>query len=358
MIAIEEIYAAAFDRERLPQLVRLLADAFGAQAGFIGWSDPARDSGFHAEYGNDPAWLAQYVQTYREHDILLPLLQALPEGGVDTVWSHLQRPEVRDSVFYREYLAPQQIVDNLAVVLFKREAMFASLALLRRGADAVPFTDADREAIGRLVPHLRRAVLVQSQLVRAADHLAGIRALEGSGDGALLLVDANRVVTDADPVLSAALALRTGETIGDRALDAALAAAIATREPVAIELAKQGDGDPLRLLIEARAVAANRFGELAGGASPSHAVHFTFLDQPRTVAFDAIGALYRLTPTELRVLRDAIEHGDLMGIGSRLGMARATARTHLHRIYDKTSTGNFARLSNLAHRFGRIARQP
>jgi DNA-binding CsgD family transcriptional regulator len=55
------------------------------------------------------------------------------------------------------------------------------------------------------------------------------------------------------------------------------------------------------------------------------------------------------------VLRDAIEHGDLAGIGDRLGMARATARTHLHRIYDKTQTRSFAGLSNLAHRFGRLA---
>jgi DNA-binding CsgD family transcriptional regulator len=65
--------------------------------------------------------------------------------------------------------------------------------------------------------------------------------------------------------------------------------------------------------------------------------------------------LYRLTQTELRVLRDAIENSDLAGIGQRLGMASATTRTHLHRIYDKTDTRSFAGLSNLAHRFGRLS---
>lgn len=34
-------------------------------------------------------------------------------------------------------------------------------------------------------------------------------------------------------------------------------------------------------------------------------------------------------PMEARVLRDAIVHGDLAGIGERLGMARATARAWL-----------------------------
>jgi len=64
--------------------------------------------------------------------------------------------------------------------------------------------------------------------------------------------------------------------------------------------------------------------------------------------------LERLTPTELRVLRDALEQGDLAGIGRRLGMAAPTARTHLHRIYEKTATRSFAGLSNLAYRFGQI----
>jgi DNA-binding CsgD family transcriptional regulator len=83
-------------------------------------------------------------------------------------------------------------------------------------------------------------------------------------------------------------------------------------------------------------------------------VHVTLLNLPRAIAFDAMAAMFRLTPTELKVLRDAIEHGDLVGIGDRLGMAQATARTHLHRIYDKTQTRSFAGLSNLAHRFGRL----
>src|SRR5690606_22026640 len=35
MLAIEEIYDAAFDRERFPRLIELLGQAFGAQSGFI-----------------------------------------------------------------------------------------------------------------------------------------------------------------------------------------------------------------------------------------------------------------------------------------------------------------------------------
>lgn len=355
MIAIEEIYDAAFDRARFPALVERLVHAFGAQAGFIGWADTVREAGFQAEYGNDPAWLARYVETYREHDILMPMLQAVPEGQCDTVWRYLQQPEIRASRFYREYLAPQEIVDNLALVLIRRDGMIANLALLRRGPDVAAFSPAECDAMLALAPHLRRAAFVQSQLVHAVDHLAGVRALDGIGASAILLTDADRVVIDADPMLHTALGLRPGHGIGDRALDAAVMAAIGTGEPVAIELPGDGEGTPLRLLIQARGLAHARFGELTAGRAPTHAVHVAFLDRPRQIAFEAIGILYRLTPTELRVLRDAIEHGDLSGIGDRLGMAPATARTHLHRIYEKTGAGNFSRLSNLAHRFARIS---
>ena len=351
MIAIADIYDAAFDRDRFPALIERLVNAFGAQAGFLAWSDLSRDSGVHAEYGNDLRWLNSYRETYCRHDILLPVLQALPEGACTPAWPHLQTSAVRESLFYREYLAPQEIVDNLAVNLIKRDGMVANLSLLRKGPDAAPFTTDDCEALAKLVQHLQRAIFIQSHLARASDHLAGVRALEGNEGGGLMLLDVERSLVDADQALRASL----GDKWSDRALTMAIDDAIDSGEPVSVELPMAEGGQMLRLLLQARQLAPSRFGDLAAGPAPAHAVHVSFIDQPRAIAFEAIASLFRLTPTELRVLRDAMHHGDLAGIGDRLGMAQATARTHLHRIYEKTGTGSFAKLSNLAHRFARIA---
>jgi DNA-binding CsgD family transcriptional regulator len=153
--------------------------------------------------------------------------------------------------------------------------------------------------------------------------------------------------------LAQRLRLRTGDSLADGVLGKAVQKAIAQTEPVAIEIA-DAEGLPLPLLCEARPLQQNRFGDLASGPAPTHAVHITLLNLPRVIAYDAMAALYGLTPTELKVLRDAIEQADLVGIGDRLGMAQATSRTHLHRIYEKTGTRSFAGLSNLAHRFGRL----
>jgi len=353
MFAIEEIYDAAFDRARFPILIERLCKAFGAQAGFIGWSDTDRDAGFQTQFGNDPQWLRSYVETYAPHDILRPHLHAMEEGVSGTAWPLLQDPQVRQSIFYREYLAPQGIVDNLAVNLIKRPGIMGHFALLRC-EPAEPFSDADCARLNALVPHLRRAIYIQSHVVRAADHAASDRAFADSASSASVLLAADRTVLDAEASLVQPLRLRIGEPLGDGLFGSAAVRAVESGQPVAIQLPGDEQGEGARLLIEARALEMDRFGDLVGGPGATHAIHVTRVDRPREIAYAAIGSLYSLTATELRVLRDAIEMSDLTGIGDRLGMARATARTHLHRIYEKTATGSFASLSNLAHRFGRI----
>jgi DNA-binding CsgD family transcriptional regulator len=354
MFAIEEIYDAAFDTARFPKLIERVALALGAQAGFIGCSDLDRDSGFQSQFGNDPAWLQSYVDTYGAHDIMRPHLHAVPEGECTTAWALMQTPEIRASIFYREYLAPQGIVDNLAVNLIKRPGIVAHLALLRR-APAERFSEGECARLAEIIPHLRRAIYIQSHVVRAADHAAGEQAMAGIANSALLLLAADRILLDADASLVRLLRLRIGEPIGSGIVGAAVTRALDDGEPVAIEVTPGDEAEPVRLLLEVRPLDMNRFGDLAGGPGAAHAVHVTRVDRPRMIAFPAIGELYGLTATELRVLRDAIETGDITAIGDRQGMARATARTHLHRIYEKTETRSFAGLSSLAHRFGRIA---
>lgn len=351
---IGEIYDAAFDRARFPALIEGLGAVMGAQAGFIGWSDPDRQVGFQFQFGNDPVWLGRYVETYAAQDVLLPHLHAIPEGECRPAWDLLQTPEVRASSFYREYLAPQGIVDNLAVNLIKRPGIIASLALLRR-EPAGRYTRAECARLGALVPHLRRAIYIQSHLVRAQEHAAADRAFAGSAGSAILLLSAEHVLLEAAPALVPLLRLRIGEPIGEGVLGSAITRAITRGEPVAVEVSPGDDAGAIRVLLESRRLDTSRFGDLAEGPAATFAVHVTRVDLPRAIAFDAIGSLYGLTATELRVLRDAVDTGDITAIGDRQGMARATARTHLHRIYEKTGTRSFAGLSSLVHRFGTIS---
>jgi hypothetical protein len=213
MVALDDIYDAAFDKARFPALIERLVRAFGARAGFIGWSDMERGVGFQAEFGNDPHWLQQYIDTYAELDIMRPLLQSVPEGVCAPAHLYMQAREIRESRFYREYLAPQGVIDNLAVNLIKRPGIMAHLALIRM-APAEPFGPGECERLALLVPHLRRAVYIQSHVVRAADHAAAIHGSAGAARQSMLLT-ADRTVAEIDPPLAARLRLRGGDALGD-----------------------------------------------------------------------------------------------------------------------------------------------
>lgn len=349
VIDVDEIYDAAFDRGRFQALLRRIVADFDAQSGLLGWIDMARQARFQVEVGNDPAFLQSYAETYIQHDILQPTLAAAGEGVIMHVFDDLQRPEIRDSVFYREWLAPQRIVDNIAVNLIKRDGMFAPMAIVRTG-DAPPFGEAEIARLAALVPHLRRAVYVQSRLIHQANLVGGYQRITSGARNGLILLDEALRVLDVDATTRALTGLRVDQPLGLGAADRAAAAAIRDGRPHAVEL-PAGDGAERTLLFVAQALPRDPFGDVAGGPGVAHAVHVLRVDEAAAIAFPSMAALYSLTPTELKVMADAFAHADLTRLGDRLGMARATARTHLHRIYDKTRTEGFAGLCLLAHRF-------
>ena len=52
----------------------------------------------------------------------------------------------------------------------------------------------------------------------------------------------------------------------------------------------------------------------------------------------SIAELYKLTPSELRVLRAVLETGGVRAIADALGISQATVKTHLHHLFQKTGT--------------------
>ena len=348
MFPVQTIYDAAFDEQLFPDLLQQIASHFGAQAGFLGWANEASHAGFQAEFGNDPAYLKAYVETYAEIDILRPALMAVPEGEPRAVHGLLQSPEVQASRFYREYIAPQRIVDNMAVNLIKRDGVMATIAILRTG-DALPFVDTDIETMRELVPHLRRAVFLSGYRVRQADLMAVYRdAAVGARDGLILLADDGSIL-DLGPGISRMTGFASVEAANRSPFGRALARTMHAGAPTLHEFTfgKQA----VRLLISCQPLARNPYGDLSEGAGAAYAVSVTAVDRSWGLAYGAIAETHGLTQGEARVLEDVLSHGDMSGSPERLGIASATARSHLHRIYAKTGTRGFPDLCLLAHRF-------
>ena len=349
VFAIQKIYDAAFDERLFPDMLGAVGAYLGAQAGFLAWTNSVNHARFEAQYGNDPAYLQRYVETYWEHDILRPELYALPEGEPANVHGLLQDPQVRASRFFTEYLAPQGIVDNLAVNLIKRENMVATIAVLRKG-DAPPFDSNDLAEMRELVPHLRRAVFLSSYRIRQANLVDAYRqSAHGARDGLVLLDDTGRVL-DLGPEIERLTGFASAEAATRSAFGKALEKAMRADKPVLHEF-EPSRGVKTRLLLQSQLLERNLFGDLIEGPGAAHAVSVTALDRRWGLAHESIAAAHKLTPSEARVLKDVLTNGEMTGTPERLGMARATSRSHLHRIYAKTGTNGFPGLCLLAHRF-------
>ena len=66
---------------------------------------------------------------------------------------------------------------------------------------------------------------------------------------------------------------------------------------------------------------------------------------------EAIARLYKLTPSELRVLLAIVQVGGVPEVAESLGIGESTVKTHLHRLFGKTDTSRQAELVKLVAGF-------
>jgi DNA-binding CsgD family transcriptional regulator len=64
-------------------------------------------------------------------------------------------------------------------------------------------------------------------------------------------------------------------------------------------------------------------------------------------AMETIGKVYKLTPSELRVLQAVVEVGGSPAVADALGISESTVKTHLKSVFEKTSTHRQADLVKL-----------
>jgi len=66
---------------------------------------------------------------------------------------------------------------------------------------------------------------------------------------------------------------------------------------------------------------------------------------------EVIGEMYKLTPTELRVLLAIVNIGGVPEVAAALGVAVTTIKTHLSRLFEKTGVARQADLVKLVAGF-------
>jgi DNA-binding CsgD family transcriptional regulator/PAS domain-containing protein len=260
--------------------------------------------------------------------------------------------------YFTEWAKPQGLIDVLGIGLTRDSQMLGTIGMARHES-AGPIGQAEVEAASLFVPHLQRAVAI-SRLLELRQVTAGsfeevVKRLSTpvfivAGDCRLLWL--NRA---AEELLGSttALAIRSGRlSLHDpdvaRALDRAMAqlcagegqaSAGSCEAPVRLEDGRSLALHVLRLTNGAMGGGATSAAILAGPRGPQH--------NPS----ETMGTLFGLTHSERRVLSCVAEGVPIAEIARRLNIGEATARTHLHQIFEKTGMRRQAELVALIASF-------
>jgi DNA-binding NarL/FixJ family response regulator len=139
----------------------------------------------------------------------------------------------------------------------------------------------------------------------------------------------------------------------DNQVDQALHAAFVAASKNDAETGGKGSALPMKGRAGERCVAHVLpliAGEKRRTGAASNAVAALFVRKAELEAepsSEVIGKTYKLTPTELRVLRAIVNVGGVRQVAGNLGVADTTVKTHLGRLFEKTGVSRQADLVKL-----------
>jgi DNA-binding CsgD family transcriptional regulator len=214
-----------------------------------------------------------------------------------------------------------------------------------------------------LTPHVRRAVMISDLLDMRSMATAAFEETINTLSAAVVLVDAKSNILHANnaaramftaggPILSKQGVLGTHDANSVTALKDAIGRAAADES----ELGYGGIGVPVRsqngeppFTHSIAHVLPLKSGTLRPGLSLGAvaAVFVTPALEKPLPPFEALAALYDLTPTEARGMIEIASGKNRAGTATALGIADSTVKTHLARVFAKTGTSEQPELAKL-----------
>ena len=360
---IGDIYDAVIDpAQRNDVLDKIASFTGGHSGGLLSKHSLSKSEVLYCYVGADPNSLQVYSESYPKLD---PTADS-PCFGVEQVVSAtdlVPYEEFRRGRFYREWARPHGWVDVASAVIEKSATSCTFLSVVRHEANGL-VDDEMRRRMALLIPHVRRALLIgqtihrkQTEAVCFSDVLDGLSA-------GMILVDANgRIVhtnNAGNAILDAGDFLRSvcGRLVAsDLAINAALREILVAANAGDAALGVKGIALPLSAHDGERYVA--HVLPLTSGARREaglayNAVAALFIRKASLEPFsppEVIGEMYKLTPTELRVLLAIVDIGGVPEVAAALGVAVTTVKTHLSRLFEKTGVARQADLVKLVAGF-------
>ena len=188
---IGQIYEAALDSDRWPLALEGVSSFVGGAAAMIFWQDAilAKGGRYHS-WGDDPNFTKSYFDKYMMLSPVRKLQHLIPVGKVASISQIIGTRQMRQSLFFEEWMSPQGYADNVLTNLDRTSNSLVVFAVARHERDGLGDADARRK-MGLLAPHVRRAVLIGKLAdLRRGETETWSRLLD-SVDAGIFLVDAS-----------------------------------------------------------------------------------------------------------------------------------------------------------------------
>ncbi len=343
------IHDAALEPSLWQEVLLRLMRRLDGIAGGMWLNDPVAATAVPiAHTGLDPSYTDRYSRHYLHVDPVFRIKSALPVGRIVSTAMLMRHDAFARTEFYNDWFRPQGFHEAIGAPVHRQAARFTWLSIVRPRGTIAP-APGDMAILAGLVPHIVRSLNVTQRLDILADRWHGLRdALEAVAH-AVVLVDRQCRLVFANAAGEALLGPRQPLTVRqgrvkarNLAVDAELQAALARILPQArgddhgvVELSVPRRGRrPLLLSV----VSTRTHGGVCRDPD-RRAVAMIVAADPEVRPWsrlEGVIAAYGLTPAEGRVLDAVLDGGGLDRAADRLGVGRATVKTHLNRILAKT----------------------
>jgi DNA-binding CsgD family transcriptional regulator/PAS domain-containing protein len=357
------IYDAALDPTRRIEVLDQIADfAGGDSAGLLLKHPPGTSENLYCYVGADRAILSAYSECYPNFDPTADP-QANTARQVVSTADLVPYDEFRRGRFYREWARPHGWADIASAMIEKTATCCTFLSVVRHEASGM-VDDEMRRRIALVIPHVRRALLIGKALELKEAEAACYSDILDRFSAGMILVDAKGRIVHCNvaghAILGAADFLRAAggrlvaanaeinEALREIAVAAEAGDAALGVKGVALPLTAH-DGERYFAHVLPLTSGARRRAGLA-----YNAVAALFVCKATLEGFsppDVISKMYKLTPTELRVLLAIVDVGGVPEVAAALGVAVTTIKTHLSRLFEKTGVTRQADLVKLVAGF-------
>lgn len=357
---IGDIYDASLDPALWPGVFKTTCDYVGGRAACLHSQDiVGKKSNLYFASGYEPEFERLYIEKYFKINPVFPSANFFDVERSLALTDCISRDEFCRTQFAREWTAPQGYIDIRFSNVEKTANSSAVFSVMRHFTDGLA-DDAMCRRFAVVVPHIRRALLIGKVIdLHKVEAAALADSLDALASGMFIVDATGRIVhanTRGSIIISEANVLRVSSgRLGatDPATDQALLDIFTAAGGGDAALGKLGVAVPLKARNADRYVAhvlpltsgARRNAGIFYGGVAVVFVRKAALDLPSAPV--AIAQEFQLTPAELRVLFFIIEVGGVSEVAEALGIADATVKTHLHRVFEKTGVGRQADLVKL-----------